>query len=271
MLVRTAGEANILVTQEDHTELSGQFAAHWGNGRFDELRPYESVMFAVANHDGGYRELEWSPPINIEKRRPVDLTEPAPSQRQLDAHARHIEWMRAQDRYAGLLVSMHRSGLWRDRYGAIRTSSVRGPAGPMEQEIIQLATRLEDSRQADHEALRGQDSAFDGELWHNYRLLQVFDILSLYFCWNGYAEGGFATRSIAPVPVAYGSEEEVELAIAPVRPDAVRLSPYPFDISPLPISVRARTLEPLQAGDEEGYRAAFHRAPRRALDFEITE
>jgi len=30
---------------------------------------------------------------------------------------KNIEWVRSQDPYAGLLVSMHRTGLWYNRYG----------------------------------------------------------------------------------------------------------------------------------------------------------
>ena len=167
------------------------------------------------------------------------------------------------------MISMHRSGLWRDRYGAITTSKVRGAAGPMEQEILELAQRLEDSQTVERESIRVQDPTLDGELWHNYRVLQVFDIMSLYFSWNGYEDERLASKRIAPAPVQYGSEEEVELVLTPSGPSAVQISPYPFDVSPLPVSLRARTIEPLQTDDEAAIREAFHRAPRTPLDFEI--
>ena len=38
-------------TQEDHAELSAQFAAHWGNDKFSRLRPYNTVVLATTFHD----------------------------------------------------------------------------------------------------------------------------------------------------------------------------------------------------------------------------
>ena len=65
--------------QEDHAELSAQFAAHWGNARFSELRPYQTMVFATTYHDSGYREWEGNPPMNVEKGRPYAHREDVPN------------------------------------------------------------------------------------------------------------------------------------------------------------------------------------------------
>jgi hypothetical protein len=43
---------------------------HWGNKRFAQLRPYDTIILATTFHDSGYREWEGNPPIKLDKRRP---------------------------------------------------------------------------------------------------------------------------------------------------------------------------------------------------------
>ena len=57
MVIREVADGSTYVsTQEEHAELSAQFAAHWGNDRFERLRPYDTMVFATTYHDSGYRE-----------------------------------------------------------------------------------------------------------------------------------------------------------------------------------------------------------------------
>src|SRR5207247_7411525 len=71
MVVRELKDGRCFVsTQEDHAELSAQFAAHWGNERFSQLRPYKNMVFATTFHDSGYREFEGNPTIKVQKDRP---------------------------------------------------------------------------------------------------------------------------------------------------------------------------------------------------------
>jgi hypothetical protein len=40
MVIRELKDGRFYVSlQEDHAELAAQFAAHWGNARFSQLRP----------------------------------------------------------------------------------------------------------------------------------------------------------------------------------------------------------------------------------------
>ena len=106
------------------------------------------------------------------------------------------------DRYSGLIVSMHRTGLWRGRYGTITY--------PTAFNIRQLNPDIE-AFIARHEAWQEeqQRSLDPAQIWTNYRLLQVWDLLGLYFCCAEPAED-----RIEPVPVAYGAS----------KTDGVRLS-----------------------------------------------
>jgi hypothetical protein len=258
-------------TQEDHAELSAQFAAHWGNQRFAQLRPYDTMVFATTFHDSGYREWEGNPPINLEKGRPYAHRETIPGFEtiELDAYVKNVDWLRARNRYAALLVSMHRTGLWANRYNVFTS-----PAGRVRErspEVMAVKRALEAKQEEEKRELGAGNPAFAAELSYNFRVLQIFDMLSLYFCCDGYfRDDQFKEDLIAPIPVRYDTEEAVELKITPADSGAVRFDPYPFDGAPLEVTVRARRLPPTRfASPEEGL-AAYHKAPRQLLSFRIT-
>jgi hypothetical protein len=271
MVIRELKDGSSFVsTQEDHAELSAQFAAHWGNPEFSRLRPYESMVFATTYHDSGYREWEGSPPINLEKGRPYAHRETIPDfeTTELQAYAKNVEWVLAHDRYAGLIVSMHRTGLWENRYDAF--SHPKGRLRERSPDVKAAKQALEQKQQEEKNSLGQGNPAFAEELWFNFRALQIYDLLSLYFCCDGYAtDDQFKEDLIAPVPLAYGSSEQVELRIVPAGPQTVRFTPYPFDVAPLGVAVRARHLTPgTFASADEGL-AAYHKAGRQLLTFEI--
>lgn len=272
MVVRDLEDGHSVVsTQEDHAELAAQFAAHWGNERFSQLRPYQTMVFATLYHDSGYREWEGNPPMNIEKGRPLAFREDNPTFEPVELHGyvKNVDWIRAQDPYAGLLVSMHRTGLWHNRYNVFTQPSMR----PRERSLeVQTVKKTLESKQEQYKReLAGDNPAFEDELAYNYRALQIYDLVSLYFCCDGHAtEDRFKEYSIAPIRVAYDSDEQVELRILPNGPGSVKMDPYPFDVSPLQVSVRARLVSPPKVKSEDACAEAYHKADRRLLTFEIS-
>jgi hypothetical protein len=163
---------------------------------------------------------------------------------------------------------MHRTGLWHNRYNVFTD-----PAGRLRERSpeVQAAKKdLEAEQEKAKLALAAKNPNFENELAYNYRALQIFDLLSLYFCCDGYAtEDTFKTYKIAPVRVAYDNDATVELKIVP-NGNGVRFDPYPFDISPLQVSVRARLLKPAASQSEEAGLEAYQKAPRQIINFQIT-
>jgi Protein of unknown function (DUF3891) len=47
MIIAESSEHYRMITQNDHGDLAGQFAAHWGNEQFARLRPYSSMVLAA--------------------------------------------------------------------------------------------------------------------------------------------------------------------------------------------------------------------------------
>ena len=272
MVIRELKDGRSYVSlQEDHAELAAQFAAHWGNQRFSKLRPYQTMVFATTYHDSGYREFEGNPPMNVEKGRPYAHREEVPNfeEVELKAYAKNADWLMAQDLYAGLIVSMHRTGLWHNRYNIFTE-----PAGRLRErsQAVQEAKKAMEAKQAEIKKQIGiHRSGFENELSYNYMALQVFDLLSLYFCCDGYAnEKDFKEYTIAPVRIAYDKGESVKLTVKPNGAGAVIFDPYPFDLSPLTVSARARIVAPPSEKSESACVDAYHKAPRELLNFQLS-
>jgi Protein of unknown function (DUF3891) len=208
VIVRDLGDAWQVVLQTDHADLSGQFAASWSDPVSDSLK------IATRRHDDGWAVWERAPRIDGDGR-PVNF---------LDVDVRsHLAFYRAgiaaiteQDSRAGLLVSMHGAGIYRQRYGL-------DPA---------LGLSRAPEAQAEIDAfVAEQEAKFGGELGEargEYELLQVYDRLSLYFCMRD-VEGG-------------ESAEFQGYTLEPVAPWRVRIGPYPFAESPASFSLVRRVL-----------------------------
>ncbi len=272
MVVRDLKDGRSVVSlQEDHAELAAQFGAHWGNERFTKLRPYQTVLFATTYHDSGYREWEGNPPMNMEKGRPYALREEIPEfdSVELAGYVKNVDWVGSHDLYAGLLVSMHRTGLWHNRYNVFTDPSMK----PRERSsaVQTVKKELEEKQLKTKKALAREHSGFERELWRNYTALQIFDLLSLYFCCDGFAtENTFKPYKIAPVGIDYETEEKVDLSITPNGVGAVKMTPYPFDVSPLRVGLRARIVPPVKGKTERACIDAYQKAPRQSLLFEIS-
>src|SRR2546422_464667 len=74
---------------------------------------------AAIYHDYGWITYETNPLVNEETGNPYKFLELPMKDRQLDAYQWCIDWMAATDVYSALVISRHRTGLWKGRYGFI--------------------------------------------------------------------------------------------------------------------------------------------------------
>jgi hypothetical protein len=215
MIVRDLGNAWQVVMQTDHADLSAAFARAWAT----PLQP--SVVVATERHDDGWAVWEQSPRVGLDGA-PVNF---------LDVDIRsHLAFYRAgiaaiteQDADAGLLVSMHGAGIYRQRYG-LDPSLGLARSGEAKDEVEAFV--------AEQEAKFGGDP---GDRREDYELLQLFDRLSLYFCMRDLVGG-----------------ESAELQghrLEPVGPWRVQLAPYPFADNPAGFSLKRRVI-PKSGGAE---------------------
>lgn len=258
MIVRKEADGSLLlVGQTDHSRFVGQLAAHWGNARFAAPEPYELVVRAACYHDYGWLSYETSPVLDPASGETPDFRQVGG--RQLASYQWCVDWMTGIDTYSGLIVSMHRTGLWRQRYGTIAYPTAFNPRalGP---EIEAFIARHEAWQE---EERNKRDAA---EVWTNYRLLQVWDLLGLYFCCGEPRED-----RIEPVPVAKtaAKDDGVRLALNPLTPRKVAFDPYPFDVRPLKVQLSCKRLPRVTYPDQAAFRRAYFQAPSELIEFEL--
>jgi hypothetical protein len=268
MIVQPRGDRLLLIRQTDHAALSGMLAEHWGNETFAALDPHESLLIAAGHHDDGWRLWEAAPRVDPATRRPYQFTD-LPLAEHLAFYQHGIDTVRARDGYAGLLVCMHLAGLYRMRLGTDSPFGLRPLPPDEERDLRGILDRLGDQQRQMREQLSAAGVAArllqDPVLGINFRLLQVFDRLSLYFCTAPPAE-----RQIAAVPTDYAGHP-VPLSLRPVDERTVEVSPFPFRSSPLEVAVRASTVTNRPYAGDEDFRAAFAAAPTLELRFEVRE
>ncbi len=260
MIVRKEADGQtILIAQTDHSRLVGQLAAHWGNDQFATPRPYESVARAAAFHDFGWLRYETAPHFDPETGETPPFFRAPGGERQLQSYQWCSDELLADDPYAGLIVSMHRTGLWRGRYGALThpPHAVPPKLPPATEDFI----AREEPRQASERETFGT-----AEVWTNYQLLQVWDQLGLYFtCQDPYPQ------YIEPVPTAYGAAKfsGLRMTMTPVSASRVEFAPYPFDVRPLSIQFTRRRLRAGRFADQAQFRRAYFQAPLELAAFEL--
>jgi hypothetical protein len=256
MIVRKEAEGLVLVGQTDHSRLVGQFAAHWGNARFAAPEPYESVVRAAVYHDYGWLSYETNPVLTDAGETP-DFRQVGA--KQLASYQWCVDWLTGIDRYSGLIVSMHRTGLWRGRYGTIAYPTAFNPRalGAETEAFIKRHEAWQEDEQ------RRLDPV---QVWTNYRMLQVWDLLGLYFCCAEPAED-----RIEPAPTVYGAgkSEGVNLALRPAGRRRVALDPYPFAERPLTVQLTAKRLKRQRWDNEASFRRDYFSAPTELLAFEL--
>ena len=204
MIVHDRGEDWQVVLQTYHADLSAAFARAW------RTPLPEALIVAAERHDDGWAVWEQAP--RVEGRTPVTFLE-------VDIRS-HLAFYRAgiaaiteQDEDAGLLVSMHGAGIYRQRYGL--DPGLGLARAPEAQDEV-------DAFVAEQEAKFGGEL---GERKRDYELLQLFDRLSLYFC------------------MREGEEAELQgYRLEPIAPWHVRMTPFPFEGSPSRFSLVRRVL-----------------------------
>jgi hypothetical protein len=266
MIVTNSDGRLLLIRQVDHAELAGNLAENWGNTVFRDLEPAGPLILAAHQHDNGWREWDEMPQVNPATHHPYQFFDMPPAEH-LPFYARGVERVAGQDRYAGLLVNMHLVGLYKQRYG-IDPDLRAKPQPPLVQAFIDenLARLEEDQRRlrADLQAdSAGGQSPFDRQLWKNYKLLQVFDRLSLYLCMPPRI-----ARTLGPAPVD-DMGQEVELTLTPWSAGALTVSPYPFRQAPLAVGVTARTVAARDYASDEEFREVYAQVTPTRIEIEL--
>jgi hypothetical protein len=158
------------------------------------------------------------------------------------------------------MVSMHGAGIYNGRYGTQPGLGLTYAAD--EQEAVDAFIAEQEATHATRAAAAGVD---DGERWVDYKLLQIFDRLSLTLCLREWEGSDAEPFSIEPLPVDYDGGE-AELRLEPLGPWRIRLSPYPFAESPARFRLVRKVLPQAAYGGNEDFRAAYFATRAEAVE-----
>jgi hypothetical protein len=260
MLVRDAGDSWQLVLQSDHGDLSGQLAAAWADrGPLDDATR-DALTLAAIRHDDGWGVWDRRPRLDLQSGRPLGFLDVAPSTL-LSAYRACVDVVCDESRLAGLFVSMHVTGLRRNRYGLMGDGEAATSIEDLDAEVAAFV-RSEEVRQA---RLAAELEVADTARWHAYRLLQVYDVVSLY-CGLADLLGGEWTQ-VVRVPAG---DSVAALSLEPAGPYQVRCQPFPFANRPVRFEMLRRLVPKRSWADDAGFRADFAAAPveRMQIGFE---
>ena len=238
MIVRDAGDVWQIVYQTDHADLSADFARAW----VDTGTRHDSVVVGTERHDDGWSVWEQAPTVDGGARPVTFIDVPIPI---------HVAFYRAaiaavteDDPYAGLMVSMHGVGIYRQRFGT--DPMLRDSYEPEVQAVVDAFVA---EQRAGWPARREALGAGEDEAMADYFRLQLYDRFSLYVCMRDLVSGE--------------SAEITDYRLEPIAPWRVRLEPFPFADSPARFTVLRRLLPKRDWTREEFRRALADTEPER--------
>ncbi len=240
ILLEEKGERDLellVIRQTDHAFLAGFFAREWGNERFSKPQPNASFCLAVAEHDNGWAEWELRPQLDPKTQLPYSFMS-IPTATHIVLYQKGIERLVKVDHYAGLLTSLHASGLY-DRARAtmpgFSAKYVKAEESHLAGEFVQQL-RLQQLRlKVDLRASLSTRPFMEEPVVNaNAARLEALDRLSLHFCLNPLQD---ATLDAVPVN---DQGEEADLDLHSEGENVIAVTPYPFRREPLALSIMAR-------------------------------
>lgn len=263
MIVQSAapGEPHLVMTMAEHTALAGAFAEAFGNDDFEAVEPRAEMLFVVNNHDRGWAGWDAAGEVDPKTGLPYNLTD-TPLEKIAGTSSASPDFNERHHPYCGLISSLHSWGLYNGRYGMSDKVLIEA----IEPRLRPLVEAMLDGELARQERLKktlAADPASapwieEDRLFQNYKQLQFFDTLALYF--NRGHEGSRQSSGFAHVPL--NSRQDVTVTVTPLGDASYRLAPYPFAESGAGFAFSGRYLAP---------RGDLDSAPRASQSITLTD
>ncbi len=257
MIRREEPDSIWLIHQASHAYISGVMAAHWiGDGAM-AFAPRDELILAASHHDAGWMMAERQLGLN-EQGMPRTFTE-MPLDDHFTIWQDSIESVFFQNRYAGLLTSLHCTALYE-----LRLRFVDDP--PEDKARIRSFLDHWSGWQADLTGVLAKHPRYSlaaqpAQLAENVRLLQVWDYLSLLLGMSAVHE-----QTLDDIPLNAGVRGTVQIASHGLR--GMAIDPFPFDES-LMFWIDARQVfgGPFESASD--FQAILASVPYQPLVFEV--
>lgn len=269
MIVQNADEGveHFVITMDQHTALSARFAEHFGNEQFESVEPRALMLHVIEYHDVGWRELDAQALRDPATGLPYNLVK-TPFPKIVETSSASPDVNSAHHPYCGLMSSMHSWGLYNGRYGMsdkVLLDSLADENRAMADAMLEGEIERQQHLKSQLEGDTGTASLTEeNRLFQNYKQLQFFDTLALYF--NCVQEGARKKASFSHVPL--NASEDTEVTIKPVETGVYALDPYPFDDAEgIDLTFNGRYLGPVSHGED--VREKLERAPVTTQAFRL--
>jgi hypothetical protein len=183
----------------------------------------------------------------------------------LETHRDSVRLTRAQPPYSAMMVSMHRTGLCQGRYGT-EANWERRARDQLLSQVKKFVVREEAWQKRirrrlfrDHNYGRVAD---DNHVWSNYKLIQLWDRLSLYVC------GVDVGSELSPAPTKYGAAD-TGLVLVRRSKNRIRVKPWPFASQPLKVEVDTRLIRDRKYADSDELSEELFSSPVVSMRFEL--
>lgn len=277
MMITPYDENRLFATlQTDHSRVAGFLAAHLGNAGFEKPEPWNSVVLAAQEHDRAWWLWECRPTLSDEGR-PLDYqnnTIHHLGELRTEIYRTAVHDIAPIDPYAALLILEHLTGLITAGNGAFsfRKDISENPIAKayLKDQSSLRETLLDAVRQSPE--YRAYSS--DEQLSDNAKRVEICDAMAQFLC-NRYPldtknRGSDPTRYFGefPVPTRPG-EADARLSVSVLDERSLAIDPYPFDVSPLPITYLARWLDNTVYAAQQVFLEQFYRADPFAVEYQL--
>lgn len=261
MIVRPDSGRLRLILQTDHAALAAQFAAAWGGGEFAAPEPRGPVRLAAEIHDHGWQAWEVDPRIQPDSGHPYDFLG-LPAGDHVELYRRGIQIAVDHHPYTGLLVSLHGTGLYKQRFGFMPELPYKEVTSEFRHTVDEYLAEQE-RLQADLRAILQPD---ESTVWTHYRWLQIWDLISLFLCMSEPSER--RRLSLGSVPAAPGGQE-IKMSIHGAGPGLFGVTPWPFEPDMVQVSLPVRYVTDRHYESDAAFQEAFHSAPTQAVNLTL--
>ena len=260
MIVQSAkdNQTHLVMTMDQHTSFAAQLAGCFGNEQFESVSPREQMLYVIRHHDAGWRLLDDLVLRDNNTGLPYNLGQ-TPFGKIIKTSQLSPDFNGETHPYCELISSMHSLGLYNGRYG-MSDKVLLDILGDDNRELADTVLLKEKSRQALLKNLLIKDSETAGwiedkNLLQNYKQLQFFDTLALYF--NCSSEESRESISFSHVPES--RVKDVTVNLQPIGLNQYELRPYPFNKSCIELFFYGRYMSPTK--DEDSLRKIWQATP----------
>ncbi len=192
----------------------------------------------------------------------------------LEFYRNGITRLAEQDAYAGYIVSLHAEALLSQGKGLLSYM----PDYTVHPEVREFLREQEAYREGLMARLKEspeyRDCVSDAQLWTNFKLMEIYDQMGQFIC-NRYPfnathrkNGPSQTLSGIAAPVHPGREDAVLTFEIRDERNAV-VTPYPFDIDPLPVSFQGRLVPNRRYDNQEEFLSEYYAAERLPVSYTL--